>query len=96
MIKFLFQLRVFDALGMLVLLIFKCVVDTLPFTSNVVIWIIFFVSLVQILGAYLGHPVSGVRLYFSNYISMFKSSVGDIEEAVFEWPVEDSRAMCSL
>ena len=96
MIKFLIQLRVFDSLGMLVLLIFKCVYDTLPFINYLVIWIIFFVSLMQILGANLGQPISGVGVYYSNYISMFRTSVGDVQEPAFECPVGKNCVMTFL
>lgn len=80
MIKFLKQLRVFVNLGMLVLLIFQCIRETIPFIMYLVIWIVFFVTLNKYLGANLGTEIVGVGVNFSNYINMFRSSVGDIQE----------------
>lgn len=79
MIKFLKQLRVFVNLGMLVLLIFQCIRETIPFIMYLVIWIVFFVTLNKYLGANLGTEIVGVGVNFSNYINMFRSSVGDIQ-----------------
>ena len=78
MIKFLAQLRVFEDLGMLVLLIFQCVIDTIPFMQYLFIWIFFFFSLYRMLGAESGEPIEGLDSLLSNYINMFKTSVGDI------------------
>ena len=80
MIKFLIQLRVFEDLGMLVLLIFQCIADTTPFITYLMIWIVFFNSINRQLGVTSGKPISGINVLFSNYINMFRSSVGDIQE----------------
>lgn len=82
MIKFLKQLRVFVSLGMLVLLIFQCILESTPFIIYLVIWIIFFVMLNQFLGANVGGEIDGVGQDMSNYINMFRSAVGDLNEPV--------------
>jgi hypothetical protein len=79
MVKFLKQLRVFVALGMLVLLIFDCILETVPFIEYLVIYIVFFVTFNRFLGAQVGEEIDDVGL-LSNYINLFRSSVGDIQE----------------
>ena len=78
MIKLLKNLKVFVSLGMLVLLIFQCIFESTPFIIYLLIWIVFFVTLFKFLGAKLGEEIDGVGKTFSNYINMFRTSVGDI------------------
>jgi hypothetical protein len=80
MIKFLKQLKVFVSLGMLVLLIFQCISDSVPFVMYLVIWIIFFDAILKFLGAQMGDEIDDVGLSLSNYINFFRSSVGDIQD----------------
>ena len=78
MVKFLFSLRAFNNMGMLVRLIFRCVTATLPFVSYLIIWISFFEYLMGILEATVGTPIKGMGVNYSNYIQLFRTSVGDI------------------
>ena len=78
MYKLLMNLLVFESLGMLVLLILQCIKETIPFIIYLLIWIEFFVCLFQILGARVGSPIPGIEINFSNFVTMFRSSVGDL------------------
>lgn len=80
MIVFLKKLKVFVSLGMLVLLIFQCIFESVPFIMYLVVWIVFFATLNQYLGARLGDQINGVGGTLSNYINVFRSSVGDVQE----------------
>ena len=80
MIKFLKKLKVFVSLGMLVLLIFQCIFESVPFILYLVIWIVFFVILNQYLDTNIGDEINGVGVNFSNYINVFRTSVGDIKD----------------
>lgn len=83
MFKFLVQLRVFDQLGQLVLLVFQCVFDTFPFVIYLGIWIIYFVCANSILGATSGDPYDNLGVGTSDYLNMFRSAIGDIKDPVF-------------
>lgn len=50
------------------------------------------VSLIQILGSNLGDQIEGLGEYafVSNYINMFRSTVGDIQNPDFECKAEDN------
>lgn len=80
MYKLLIQLLVFESLGMLVLLIFQCLKDTVPFIIYLFIWLEFFIALYRILGVRIGSPVDGIEVNLSDFIKMFRSSVGDLQE----------------
>ena len=86
MTKFLTNLRVFNQLGMLVLLIFQCVADTVPFIIYLGVWLVFFVCLNEIMGAKSGEKLSGLDANLSNYINMFRTTFGDIMEPIYECP----------
>ena len=83
MFKFLVQLRVFDQLGQLVLLVFQCVADTVPFVIYLGVWIVFFVCGNSILGATSGDPYPNLGVATSDYLNMFRSAIGDIKDPVF-------------
>ena len=90
MFKFLVQLRVFDQLGQLVLLVFQCVADTLPFVIYLGIWIVFFVCGNTLLGATSGDPYPNLGVSSSDYLNMFRSAIGDIKDPVFACKVQGS------
>jgi len=97
MVKFLFSLLAFNDMGMLVRLIFTCVIATLPFTTYLIIWILFFESLMWILDATIGKPLTGIEEHFSNYIQLFRTSVGDIQKPEFLCTeAEDTEGKCGL
>ena len=50
----------------------------------------FFVQLNSILGATSGEKLDGVDIFASNYINMFRSSVGDLQIPEFECKPEDN------
>ena len=83
MFKFLVQLRVFDQLGQLVLLVFQCVADTVPFVIYLCVWIVYFVCSNTILGATSGDPYPNLGIATSDYLNMFRSAIGDIKDPVF-------------
>ena len=88
MVKLNFQLRVFNGLGPLVLLIAQCVKDTRDFLLYLLIWIVFFVQVNLILGAHSGEELDGMTLLAysrstSNYVNMFRSSIGDLQDPQF-------------
>ena len=47
------------------------------------IWIVFFVNLNLILEANTGEQLYGIPVVTSNYVNMFRTSVGDLQEPLF-------------
>lgn len=84
MFKLLINLKVFEDLGMLVLLIIKCFKETVPFMTYLIIWIQFYIALFRILGAKVGDEIPGIGLGFSNVINMFKTAVGDLQDPTYD------------
>ena len=70
---------------MLVLLILQCVRETMPFLVYFIIWMEFFIALNRILGATVGDQIPGIEVSTSNFINMFRASVGDLQNPIYDY-----------
>ena len=80
-------MKISDKLGMLVQLVVTCLIDVIPFSIFLFIWLVAFTLLYKVVGAesYMHSEYSNLNKFFMQTVQIWENSIGDISAPTYDY-----------